>query len=33
LWSFDDALLGAVEALPPGTPRVVSTDRLRWIRR
>ena len=33
LWSFDGALSLGSDKLPPGTPRVVATDRLRWIRR
>jgi Tfp pilus assembly protein PilX len=32
-WTFDDTLLQSIANLPPGTPRVVATDRLRWVRR
>ena len=32
-WTFDDVLLTGIDKLPPGTPRVVATDRLRWVRR
>ena len=32
-WTFDNTLLDSIENLPPGTPRVVATDRLRWVRR
>jgi hypothetical protein len=32
-WAFDSALLTSIDSLPPGTPRVVATDRLRWVRR
>jgi hypothetical protein len=32
-WTFDDVLLSGIDQLPPGTPRVVATDRLRWVRR
>ena len=32
-WSFDNTLLASSANLPPGTPRVVATDRLRWVRR
>jgi len=32
-WTFDDTLLQSIGNLPPGTPRVVATDRLRWVRR
>ena len=32
-WSFDEALLESIDNLPPGTPRVVGTERLRWVRR
>jgi hypothetical protein len=32
-WTFDETLLQSIANLPPGTPRVVATDRLRWVRR
>lgn len=32
-WTFDNTLLDSIDNLPPGTPRVVATDRLRWVRR
>ena len=32
-WTFDSTLLQSIGNLPPGTPRVVATDRLRWVRR
>jgi hypothetical protein len=32
-WTFDNTLLESIDNLPPGTPRVVATDRLRWVRR
>jgi hypothetical protein len=32
-WMFDNTLLDDISNLPPGTPRVVATDRLRWVRR
>jgi hypothetical protein len=32
-WVFDNTLLQGIENLPPGTPRVVATDRMRWVRR
>lgn len=31
-WSFDDALED-IANLPPGTPRLVTVDRVRWMRR
>jgi hypothetical protein len=30
---FDNTLLDDINNLPPGTPRVVATDRMRWVRR
>ncbi len=32
-WTFDQVLLSGIDKLPPGTPRVVANDRLRWVRR
>jgi len=32
-WTFDQVLLTGIDRLPPGTPRVVANDRLRWVRR
>ena len=32
-WSFDTALNANPANLPPGTPRVFATERLRWVRR
>ena len=32
-WGFDASLATDVTNLPPGTPRVVALDRIRWIRR
>ena len=32
-WTFDQVLLTGIDKLPPGTPRVVANDRLRWVRR
>jgi hypothetical protein len=32
-WTFDQVLLSGLDKLPPGTPRVVANQRLRWVRR
>jgi Tfp pilus assembly protein PilW len=32
IWGFDTGLTD-INNLPPGTPKVVATDRLRWVRR